>query len=73
MLPRKKLAMDAEEPVEGIKRRPMMLYVEEGVFKAIGKLARAQRPPTRPGPMAAEILRQYFEKEEENHDSKRKR
>lgn len=42
-------------------KRAMFLFVDVDVYKAIQQKAYEQRPPIKPGPMAAEILRAYFE------------
>lgn len=45
----------------------MMLYIDEKLYELLKRKALASRPPTKPGPMAAEIVRQYFEKGEKSH------
>jgi len=45
-------------------KRAMMLYIDAKVYEIIRKRALAQRPPTKPGPMAAEMLRQAVEVDE---------
>jgi len=44
-------------------KRGMMLYIDDSVYEAIRLEAEKKSPPINVGPMAAEILRRYFDEQ----------